>query len=165
MCQICTITTLSTSARWPKPLEPSISDLHFLITCIHDHHAAWEKQQKTLTATNTTTTLTTSYNSTTTTNANTQTKPLLSLLRTLSASLTSLEHERAAWWKSKTPLIKALKDEVSGQSEKRLTELHKINNSAIERLEGMEAKLGGFVRWTMGVKGGVEELCRGGDGE
>jgi hypothetical protein len=116
MCQICTITTLSTSARWPKPLEPSISDLHFLITCIHDHHAAWEKQQKTLTATNTTTTLTTSYNSTTTTNANTQTKPLLSLLRTLSASLTSLEHERAAWWKSKTPLIslRAKREEVDG---------------------------------------------------
>jgi hypothetical protein len=172
MCQICTITTLSTSARWPKPLESCIADLHFLITCVHDQHAAWEKQQKALTATNTTNTLNpntaslaTSYNSTTATNANTQTKPLLSILRTLSASLTSLEHERAAWWKSKTPLIKSLKDEVSGQSEKRLTELHKINNSAIEQLGGMEAKLGGFVRWTMGVKGGVEELCRGGDGE
>jgi hypothetical protein len=160
MCQICTITTLSTSARWPKPLEPCIADLHFLITCVHDKHAAWEKQQKSLTSTRTSST-----SATTTTNTNAQTKPLLSLLRTLSASLTSLEHERAAWWKSKTPLIKALKDEVSGQSEKRLTELHKINNSAIERLEGMEAKLGGFVRWTMGVKGGVEELCKGGDGE
>jgi hypothetical protein len=172
MCQICTITTLSTSARWPKPLESCIADLHFLITCVHDQHAAWEKQQKILTATNTTNTLNpntaslaTSYNSTTATNANTQTKPLLFLLRTLSASLISLEHERAAWWKSKTPLIKSLKDEVSGQSEKRLTELHKINNSAISMLEGMEAKLGGFVGWTMGVKGGVEELCRGGDGE
>jgi hypothetical protein len=171
MCQICTITTLSTSARWPKPLGSSIADLHFLITCVHDQHAAWEKQQKSLTATdtantlspNTTAALTTSYNSTTTTN--TQTTTLLSLLRTLSASLTSLEHERAAWWKSKTPLIKSLKDEVSGQSVKRLTELHKINNSAISMLGGMEAKLGGFVRWTMGLKGGVEELCRGGDGE
>jgi hypothetical protein len=71
MCQICTITTLSTSARWPKPLGSSIADLHFLITCVHDQHAAWEKQQKSLTATdtantlnpNTTTALTTSYNS------------------------------------------------------------------------------------------------------
>jgi hypothetical protein len=143
MCQICTITTLSTSNYLrPRPAR-----------CLG-------KQQKSLTSTSTSST-----SATTTTNTNAQTKPLLSLLRTLSASLTSLEHERAAWWKSKTPLIKALKDEVSGQSEKRLTELHKINNSAIERLEGMEAKLGGFVRWTMGVKGGVEELCKGGDGE
>jgi hypothetical protein len=173
MCQICTIKILSSSAHWHKPLEPSISDLHFLITCVHDQHAAWEKQQKTLTAaTNTTNTLnpnttalTTSNNSTTTTNTNIQTAPLLSLLRTLSTSLTSLEHERTAWWKSKTPLIKALKDEVSGQSEQKLTALQKTNNSAISMLEGMEAKLGGFVRWTMGIKGGVEELCKGGDGE
>jgi hypothetical protein len=61
-------------------------------------------------------------------------------------------------WKSKTPLIKQLKEEVS--SERKLTELHKINNAAVERMEGMEAKLGGFVRWSLGMEGGVEELLR-----
>jgi hypothetical protein len=41
-----------------------------------------------------------------------------------------------------------------------LTELHKINNAAVERIEGMEATLGGFVRWSLGMEGGVEELLR-----
>jgi hypothetical protein len=70
--------------------------------------------------------------------------------------LTSLYYR----WKSKTPLIKQLKDDLSGQSERKLTELHKINNAAVERIEGMEAKLGGFVRWSLGLEGGVEELLR-----
>jgi hypothetical protein len=64
-------------------------------------------------------------------------------------------------WKSKTPLIKQLKDDLSAvQSERKLTELHKINNAAVERIEGMEAKLGRFVRWSLGLEGGVEELLR-----
>jgi hypothetical protein len=46
-----------------------------------------------------------------------------------------------------------------------LTELHKINNSAVDRIEGMEAKLGGFVRWSFGLEGGVEELLGGGERE
>jgi hypothetical protein len=90
---------------------------------------------------------------------------LPSLLRTLKGALTSLSHERSAWWKSKSPLIKQLKEDVSGQSERRLTELHKINNSAVDRIEGMEAKLGGFVRWSFGLEGGVEELLGGGERE
>ena len=142
MCQLCSITTLASSARWPKPLEPSISDLNFLIICVHDQHEAWKKSE----------------------NADTC-KALLSLLRTLSGALTSLGHERSAWWKSKTPLIKQLKTEVSGQSERKLTELHKINNSAVDRIEGMEAKVGGFVRWSLGLEGGLEELLKGEEGE
>ena len=64
-------------------------------------------------------------------------------------------------WKSKTPLIKQLKEDLSAvQSERKLMELHKINNAAVERIEGMEAKLGGFVRWSLGLEGGVEELLR-----
>lgn len=62
-----------------------------------------------------------------------------------------------------TPLIKRLKEEVSGTSERKLTELQKINNSAVERIESMEAKFGGFVRWSLGMKGGVEELMKGGE--
>ena len=145
MCQLCSISTLATSARWPKPLESSISDLSFLITCIHSQHEAWKKAEGTAAVTNT--------------NTNEERAALLSLLRTLSGTLTSLGHERSAWWKSKAPLIKQLKEEVSG--ERKLTELHKINNAAVERIEGMEAKLGGFVRWGLGLEGGVEELLKG----
>jgi hypothetical protein len=81
MCQLCPISTLATSARWPKPLEPSIADLSFLITCIHTQHAAWKKAE--------------------TSNMdvdNAQRSALLSLLRTLSGALTSLGHERGAWY-------------------------------------------------------------------
>ena len=147
MCQLCSISTLATSARWPKPLESSISDLSFLITCIHTQHVAWKKAEATNTDTD---------------NAR---GALISLLRTLSGALTSLRHERTAWWKSKTPLIKQLKENVSGQSERKLTELHKINNSAVERIEGMEAKLGGFVRWSLGLEGDVEALLKGEEGK
>jgi TolA-binding protein len=79
-------------------------------------------------------------------------------------SLLSATSAATAWWKSKTALIKQLKQEVSGQSERKLTELHKINNSVVDRIEGLEAKLGGFVRWTLGLEGGVEELLKGGEG-
>lgn len=144
MCQLCSISTLATG-RWPKPLESSISDLSFLITCIHSQHEAWKKAEGTAAVTNT--------------NTNEERAALLSLLRTLSGTLTSLGHERSAWWRSKTPLIKQLKEEVSG--ERKLTELHKINNAAVERIEGMEAKLGVFVRWGLGLEGGVEEHLKG----
>lgn len=144
MCQLCSISALATG-RWPKPLESSISDLSFLTTCIHSQHEAWKKAECTTTITNT--------------NTNEERGPLLSLLRTLSGTLTSLGHERSAWWRSKTPMIKQLKEEVSG--ERKSTELHKINNSTVERIEGMEAKLGGFVRWGLGLEGGVEELLKG----
>ena len=95
MCQFCSISTLATSARWPKPLESSISALGFLITCIHSQHEAWKKAEDTTTVTNT--------------NTNEERGALLSLLRTLSGTLTSLGHERSAWWRSKTPMIKQLK--------------------------------------------------------
>lgn len=157
MCQLCTLTPLTTSARWPKPLESSIADLQFLITCAHDQHAEW---QATLTKPNNTPSTTNKPNIPANGQSTAPPPPpsLLSLLRTLSASLTSLSHERSAWWKSKTPLIKQLKAEESGTSEKKLMELQKINNSAVDRIEGMEAKLGGCVRWSLGMRGGVWEL-------
>lgn len=167
MCQLCPISHLATSARWPKPLEPSIADLTFLITCIHDEHEKWKSATTSTNASTNTNTNTSTQNtstSTTTTNPASSHTALLPLLRDLSAALTSLTHERAAWWKSKTPLIKQLRDEVSGTSERKLTELQKINNAAGERIEGMEAKLGGFVRWSLGMEGGVGELLRGGEG-
>lgn len=146
MCQVCTpISTLATSGRWPKPLESSVNDLKFLLTCIHSEQEQIESHDQK--------------------NNENSRDALLSSLCDLSAMLTSLKHERTTWWKSKAPMIKQLKEEVSGTSERKLTELHKINNACTERIEGMEAKLGLYVRWSLGLKGGVEELLNGGERE
>lgn len=45
--------------------------------------------------------------------------------------------------------------------QKRMTELHKINNATSDRIEGMQAKLGTFVKWSLGMNGGVWELVQG----
>jgi len=80
MCQLCPISALATSARWPKPLESSIADLSFLVTCIHTQHVAWKKAEAT------------------DTDVDNARGALLSLLRDLSGALTSLGHERSAWY-------------------------------------------------------------------
>lgn len=78
MCQVCTpISTLASSTRWPKPLEPSIADLNFLLTCIHCQHERWKAKS----------------NSSNDNDLN----ALLSLIRDLCALLTSLDHGRTAW--------------------------------------------------------------------
>lgn len=151
MCQLCRITPTATSARWPKPVESSIADLNFLVTYAHDQHEAWQKSQQNQDGTN---------------NA-TVTDPLAALLetlRTLSTALTPFERERMAWWKGKAALVKKLNLDVGADGQAKLTELHKINNCARERVEVMEARLGGFVKWTCGVEGGVEALM-GEEGE
>lgn len=151
MCQVCTpISALASSGRWPKPLESSIADLNFLVTCIHSEQEHINRNDEKDTS-NDDKGICNSCDA------------LFSLLRDLHAMLTSLDHERAAWWKSKAPMIRQLKEEVSTTSERKLTELHKINNACTERIEGMEAKLGLYVRWSLGLKGGIEELLKGGE--
>jgi hypothetical protein len=39
--------------------------------------------------------------------------------------------------------------------------LHKINNDVNERIETMSAKLGTFVKWSLGLNGGIWELQKG----
>ncbi|KAM0718415.1 hypothetical protein Q7P37_005485 [Cladosporium fusiforme] len=145
MCQLCSIPTLASSSRWPKPLEQSISDLNFMVKCAHDEHETWRRTHQ----------------------PSAKVPPpnsLLELLGTITTAIASLECERVEWWKSKTPLIKELKESLDGKSEKKLTELHKINNSAVERIEAMEAKVGGFVRWSLGVEGGLAAVAEVGSG-
>jgi hypothetical protein len=49
------------------------------------------------------------------------------------------------------------KFELEGD-QKKLSELHKINNATTMRFEEMQAKFGGFVKWSLGMNGGVFEL-------
>jgi hypothetical protein len=82
---------------------------------------------------------------------------LLDILRLTSAAVDELEKGREAWWMS--PEKKAMRrrlDEECNQA--KLTELHKINNATAERIEAMQARLGTFVKWTIGFNGGVWEL-------
>lgn len=62
------------------------------------------------------------------------------------------------WWKSKAALLKWLKEDLDLKSEGRVRELHKINNSATERIEAMRAKVGVFVKWSLGMEGGLAAL-------
>lgn len=82
---------------------------------------------------------------------------LLELLKTLAEQLDVLESERETWWTSpeKRALRKRLEDNCD---QRKLSDLQKINNTTASSLEALSAKLGGFVRWSLGMKGGVWEL-------
>ena len=41
---------------------------------------------------------------------------------------------------------------------RKVTDVHLINNSAADRVLAMEAKVGGFARWTLEIKEGVDGL-------
>lgn len=147
MCQLCSIAPLAASHKWPKPLETSIKDADFLVKTAHDAY------------TNFTTSLPTAT-------AGFQNRPpppesLLDTLRTLSALLETLEEDRITWWLS--PEKKAMRKRLEeGGKTDDLTKLQKINNATSERIGAMEAKLGGFVKWSLGMNGGLWELREGG---
>ncbi|KAK3109922.1 hypothetical protein LTR53_016330 [Teratosphaeriaceae sp. CCFEE 6253] len=139
MCQICGLRDLAIQIRWPKPLEPPIKDLDFLVSTAHDDYAANKAacaRKEMIPAS------------------------LLDVLRMIATSLEELERDREAWWAAaeKRALRKRLEGECDQQ---KLTSLHKVNNATSERIEAMEARLGTFVRWSLGLKGGVWELVHG----
>ena len=131
MCQSCTIKPFASRDRWPKPLEHHKADIELLITSAHDEYIAFQdlkilnKEAR-------------------------APEPLLELLRLLATVLDGLEDDRQAWWTSpeKRELRRRLEE---GCDQKKLTELHKINNGTIERIEAMSAKLGQFVKWSLGM--------------
>ncbi|KAK3678386.1 hypothetical protein LTR78_001683 [Recurvomyces mirabilis] len=90
---------------------------------------------------------------------------LLEILRLLAAAVESLETDRAKWWA--TPEKRELRRRLEADcGQKPLTELHKINNTTIERIETMQAKLGRFLKWSLGMDGGAcGEWKGGGEGE
>ena len=136
MCQLCAITDISTQARWPKALEPSIKDIDFLITTAHDEYEA---------------------NKAACQNKTTIPASLLDVLRLLATAIDELEVDREEWWTA--PERKDLRRRLDSACDyKKMTELQKINNTTSERIEAMQAKLGTFVKWSLGMNGGIWEL-------
>ncbi|KAI6790240.1 hypothetical protein KC361_g8031 [Hortaea werneckii] len=140
MCQICSIKQIASQDRWPKPLESAVQDINFLIQTIHTDYEANKSQCGT---------------------KETIPEELLENLRLLSLALEQLDHDREAWWYSPEKKEQRRRLEGEGQDRK-LTELQKINNAAATMVEGMHAKLGGFLKWSLGMNGGIWELEQGG---
>lgn len=139
MCQLCGIRAIASQHRWPKPFEPSVKDLDFLVETSHDDYTA---------------------NNSACSAKETIPASLLDELRLLATALDQLEADREAWWSTpdKRNVRKRLDLECDG---KKLTELHKINNATKERIEAMRARLGMFVKWSLGMNGGIWELVAG----
>lgn len=160
MCQICSIKEAAAKERWPKPVEASKKDLIFLVDSIHTEYIQYNNVKRS------------------TPNAPPP-DALLDLCRMLSDQLDALEVDREAWWTS--PEKRAMRQRLEADlDQKRLSALHKINNSCIESIEGLSAKLvsagepdvdgfelirlnlqGGFVKWSLNMNGGVWELMNG----
>ncbi|KAI6843501.1 hypothetical protein KC332_g3909 [Hortaea werneckii] len=140
MCQICSIKQIATQDRWPKPLESAVQDINFLVQTIHTDYEA---------------------NKPHCTTKETIPEDFLENLRLLSLALEQLDRDREGWWYSPEKKEQRRRLEGEGQDRK-LTELQKINNAAATMVEGMQAKLGGFVKWSLGMNGGIWELEEGG---
>lgn len=138
MCQICQLKELAAEQRWPKAVEASKTDLDFLVDSIHDEFVEYQQSK----AKSVTIPLP---------------KSLLELCCTLSHQLDALEIERENWWTSPESRAKRLRFEQEG-SQKNLSELHKINNNTSASFEALYARLGVFVKWSLGMNGGIFEL-------
>lgn len=135
MCQVCAINDIATRERWPKPLEAPVEDIKFLVISAHDEY---ESNKDHIVAKNIP-------------------EGLLDILRTLATAVDELEGDREKWWSA--PEKRVLRKRLDADCDiKRLTELHKINNATSERIEAMNAKLGGFVKWALSMNGGLWEL-------
>ena len=151
MCQICGIKDISKQHRWPKPLEHHTKNIEFLVTSAHDEHekykAVTEAAQDTLI----------SKAGTKTVKDTSTPGPLIDILCLLATLLEDLEDDRATWWSSpdKRQQRRRLEEECD---QMKLSQLHKINNDTTERIEAMNAKLGAFVKWSLGMNGGIWEL-------
>lgn len=162
MCQVCSIRTIATKQRWPKPLEHSIEEyvanhhklrpftesaladmprINFVVDLIHDDYEKSRAQCAKKT---------------------TVPKALLEELRTLSEALEQLEVDRAAWWHSPEKKAARRRYEDGGHTQK-LTDMQKVNNMTSDSIQGMQAKLGLFVKWSLGMDGGVWELVGSGE--
>ncbi|CAD0093527.1 unnamed protein product [Aureobasidium mustum] len=157
MCQLCVLNTISQNSRWPKPLEPLISDLHFLVTTAHSEFACY----------NPSTTPDTKDNSHSSainhiyhhhnhiySSKNTKTS-LLTTLRDIKTLLEVLEEERVTWWDNKAKERKFWRETYQ---EDKITKINVVNNKTVEMIEGLKARLGTFCRWSLGLEDGVEGL-------
>lgn len=119
-------------------MEQNKPDLNFLVDSIHDEWVNFQEAKLKVARTSIPDSLT-------------------ELCRMLSSQLDALEVDREKWWSSPESRAKRQRFELEG-NQKNLSELHKINNSTIASFESLSAKLGGFVKWSLGINGGVFEL-------
>jgi hypothetical protein len=158
MCQLCSIKDIASRDRWPKPLETHPNDIKFLVASAHDEYTSLQSQ-------------TSSGNTTPTSDA------LLDVLRLLADLLEEIEAERVKWWISPQKREQRRRLEADCD-QKKLSALlvnrfplsrtsanaftiatrHLVNNKTSDMIEGMDARLGGFVKWTLGMNGGIWEL-------
>ncbi|PPJ49650.1 hypothetical protein CBER1_02158 [Cercospora berteroae] len=126
------------TVRWPNSVEAHKKDLNFLVDTIHDDWETYAKQKQE--------------------NPGLQVPTeLLEMLRLLADTIEQLDEERLTWWTSpeKRALRKRLED---GGEQRKLSDLHNINNNTVSSIESLNAKFGMFVKWGLGMKGGVWEL-------
>ncbi|KAM3420170.1 hypothetical protein BST61_g3464 [Cercospora zeina] len=138
MCQICTIKQVAALQRWPNPVETHKKDLTFLVETIHDDWETYSKRKQEVGELQVP-------------------NEVLELLRLLADKIDQLEEDRITWWTSpeKRALRKRLED---GGQQRKLSDLHNINNTTISSIESLHAKFGMFVKWSLGMRGGVWEL-------
>ena len=142
MCQLCGIVDIAYRDRWPKPLEHFKKEIDFLVTSAHDEYTTHQSSKQ---------------------SNKTDKLPdgLLDMLRLLADLLNEAESSRQAWWSS--PEKREVRRRLDEQRDQiKLSQLHKINNTTTESIEVMDAKLGGFVKWSLGMNGGSWVL-RGSD--
>lgn len=144
MYQLCTTKDLAKRDRWPKPLEHHKADINLLVTTAHGEYTKQESQKQ----------------SGSTASKPAQSEALLEILRLLAGSLEDVGNDRQKWWSSpeKRDQRRRLEEEHKQQ---KLGAVHKIINDVNERVEAMNAKLGLFVKWSLGMNGGIWELQEG----
>lgn len=119
-------------------MEACKSDLDFLVDSVHDEFVEYEKSKGKLTAAP-------------------PPESLVELCRTLYHQLDALKDEREKWWSAPESRAKRTRFELNGD-QKNLSELHKINNTTSASFESISARFGAFVKWGLGMNGGVFEL-------
>lgn len=152
MCQLCRVTDIADRDRWvhapslkralpnhpltqpqPKPLEPTLAELRDVVRRAHPDVKA--------------------YN-----NGNQPPSParerhrqgLVTTARVVLAALALLESERGEWWARKGAQRREWERAAAWQ---RLTALQSVNNKTQAMVREMEAKVGMFARWSLGVEG------------
>ena len=146
MCRLCTIKDLAKRDRWPIPLGHYQADIELLVTSAHDGYEKSKAQGS---------------SNTDSTKAAQAKGALLDNLRTLADLLEEVDSDRQKWWT--TPEKREMRQRLQEEGDQqKLSNLHKINNDVNEHVEAMNAKLGQFVKWSLGISGGVWELQYGG---
>lgn len=166
MCQLCLISTITNGSRWPNPTTSSVEDVIFLATTCHEQYSSWQSKARTsqVSPSLSSATFSASVERSTTTPdikvSKTAPKTLHEDTCLLVTAVKDLEDQRQSWWAGKFGMVRKLQDSCHEGDAEKATEIHKINNTTIGKIESVEARAGGFVKWALGIEGGVEALLK-----